>query len=226
MLEDSGVWLRFRFSFVQFWPEDRICLLFAPPMLQDLDKTLEVLLDLHLPRGASNHKYTISFEAPDTSQALPSSINLFLYDVRENLDLRSPISGFDRQQDGTAIRKRPAAKVDCSYLITAWPPQSDATSKPDPAEEHRMLGEVMKVLLRYPTLPREVLQGSLKGQEPPVRAFALRSGQLQSPGDFWQAMGGKPKAALNYTVTLPVAIDETLETVPLVLSQPAVVGGV
>jgi hypothetical protein len=191
-------------------------------MLQDLDKTLKVLLELHLPRGVASQQYTISFETPDKEHIAPSSLNLFLYDVRENLDLRQTIGGFERQGDGTATRKRPPARVDCSYLITAWPPEA----KPAAPEEHRMLGEVMKVLLRYPTLPVEVLQGSLKGQEPPHRASSLRPGQLQSLGEFWQAMGGKPKAALNYTVTIAVPIDEVVETAPLVLGQsPAMVGG-
>lgn len=188
-------------------------------MLQDLDKTLQVLLELHLPKGSSNNSYNISFETPDKEHASLSGINLFLYDVRENLDLRNTIGGFERQSDGTAIKKRPPARVDCSYLITVWPSKSVRSSQPDPAEEHRILGEVMRVLLRYPTLPAEVLQGSLKGQEPPVRAFSLRPGQLQNPGDFWQAMGGRPKAALNYTVTISMAIDGVLESAPLVLSQ-------
>jgi len=29
---------------------------------------------------------------------------------------------------------------------------------------------------------------------------------LQSLGEFWQALGGKPKAALNYQVTLSVDV--------------------
>jgi hypothetical protein len=188
-------------------------------MLQDLDKTLQILLELHLPKGSSSNSYNISFETPDKEHASLFGINLFLYDVRENLDLRNTIGGFERQSDGTAIRKRPPARVDCSYLITVWPPKSLSTSQPDPSVEHKVLGEVMQVLLRYPTIPTEVLQGSLRGQEPPVRTFSLRPGQLQNPGDFWQAMGGRPKAALNYTVTISVAINEVLETAPLVLSQ-------
>jgi hypothetical protein len=87
---------------------------------------------------------------------------------------------------------------------------------PDPAEdEHRLLGEVMRILLRYRTIPEDVLQGVLAGQQPPLPASSLQPGRLQSLGEFWQALGGKPKAALNYQVTL--AIDVTApEEVPLV----------
>jgi hypothetical protein len=31
-------------------------------------------------------------------------------------------------------------------------------------------------------------------------------GRLQSLGEFWQAMGGKPKASLQYTVTVGLEI--------------------
>jgi Pvc16 N-terminal domain len=106
-----------------------------------------------------------------------------------------------RRGDGTAIRTPPAVRVDFSYLITAWPSES----APDPAEdEHRLLGEVMRVLLRYRTIPADVLQGELREQTPALPISTLQPGRLQSMGEFWQAVGGKPKAALNYQVTLSV----------------------
>jgi hypothetical protein len=35
---------------------------------------------------------------------------------------------------------------------------------------------------------------------------------LQSVSEFWQALGGKPKAALNYTVTIGVIVDKPHDT--------------
>jgi hypothetical protein len=81
------------------------------------------------------------------------------------------------------------------------------------------LGEVMKVLMRYPKLPEEVLQGSLAEQEPPIRTAILRPSLLQSLGEFWQVIGGTPKAALNYSVTIAVSVDRTIESIPLVLDK-------
>jgi hypothetical protein len=69
----------------------------------------------------------------------------------------------------------------------------------------------MHVLLRHPAIPAEVLQGSLQGQEPPLPAAALQPDDLQSLGEFWQALGGKPKAAFHYTVTISVEIAEPVE---------------
>ncbi|MBW2690761.1 MAG: DUF4255 domain-containing protein [Deltaproteobacteria bacterium] len=180
-------------------------------MINDLDKTLEELLKRELaPELVS--QVTISFATPDdqfppTSVTLPA-IDIFLYDVRENLDLRSNEWMVKRHSDGTATRKRPAVRVECSYLITAWPSES----APNPAQdEHHLLGEAMKALLRHPTIPAGMLQGSLKGQEPPLPVMSLQSGRLQSLGEFWQALGGKPKATLNYSVTIAIEPFEAIE---------------
>ncbi len=186
-------------------------------MIDDLDKTLEELLRHELPATLVEH-VAISFAAPDSEfppAAVPlPAINVFLYDVRENNDLRSTGWYVERGNDGTATRHRAPVRVDCSYLITAWP--SDAA--PNPAQdEHRLLGEVMKVLLRHPTIPEVLLQGSLKGQEPPLPAVTIQPSELQSMGDFWQAIGAKPKAALNYKVTIGVVAERPIETeVPVI----------
>lgn len=181
-------------------------------MIDDLDRTLEELLKRELPPAIVS-QVTISFATPDdqfppASVTLPA-IDLFLYDARENRDLRSNEWLVERRSDGTSIKHPPLTRVDCSYLITAWP----SGSAPNPSQdEHRLLGEVMKALLRHPTIPPEVLQGSLRGQEPPLPASSLQPGRLQSLAEFWQALGGKPKAALTYTVTIGVEAQKPVET--------------
>ncbi|MGH8591453.1 MAG: DUF4255 domain-containing protein [Gammaproteobacteria bacterium] len=184
-------------------------------MIHALDETLAALLRRELAAGLSD-QVQVSFATPDDQFPPPSvklpAIDLFLYDVRENLDLRSNETYVERHPDGTATRVRAPVRVDFSYLITAWPSES----VPDPSEdEHRLLGEVMLVLLRYRTIPEEVLQGVLVGQQPPLPVSSLQPGRLQSLGEFWQALGGKPKAALNYmvTVAIDVAPEEKLRLV-------------
>ena len=81
-----------------------------------------------------------------------------------------------------------------------------------------MLGEIMRVLLSHRVIPEEVLQGSLVGQEPPLPVTSLQPGRLQSLGEFWQALGGKPKAALNYQVTASIDVT-TPEDVRLVTDK-------
>jgi hypothetical protein len=187
-------------------------------VINALDETLKALLKRDLP-SALAEQAQISFATPDDqfppqSVSLPA-IDLFLYDVRENLELRSNELHVERRGNGTAIQTRAPVRVDFSYLITAWP----SASVHDPAEdEHRLLGEVMRVLLRYRTIPEDVLQGELTGQELPLPVSSLQPGRLQSLGEFWQALGGKPKAALNYQVTLSVDITKP-EAMPLVTDK-------
>ena len=166
-------------------------------MIDDLDRTLKKLLEQEI-------EDNIYFDAPD-DQFAPSTpaVDLFLYDVRENRDLRNNEWQMNRRSDGTAAKKHPPVRVDCSYLVTSW--ASDVYG------EHLLLSKVMRVLLRYPILPSEILQGSLVGQEPPLPTAVLQPGRLQSMGEFWQALGGKPKAALHYTVTIGMEAQESVE---------------
>lgn len=177
-------------------------------MINDLDNTLKTLLMREVGLEAD----AIRFEAPDGSFAPPSpGVDLFLYDVRENRDLRSEEWLVERQSTGAVTKQRAPARVDCSYLITTW--------AGDVVGEHLLLGSVMRVLLRYPSLPAEVLQGSLAGQTPPLPTAVLQPSRLQSLGEFWQALGGKPKAVLHYTVTISVDVHPAVEAGPLVLDK-------
>lgn len=175
-------------------------------MIDDLDKTLEALLKNELPADLlQNEQIAVSFVPPDEKFPPPSvtlpAIDLFLYDIRENRDLRSNEWIIDRQQNGTATKRRSPVRIDCSYLVTAW---TNDTERTHVLDEHHLLGEAMKVLLRYGTLPASVLQGVLTTQEFPLPAVSLQPGREQSMPDLWRALGGKPKAALHYTVTLAI----------------------
>jgi hypothetical protein len=186
-------------------------------MIDDLDRTVEELLKRDLPPTLVG-QIAISFGAPDSefppaSVTLPA-VDLFLYDIRENLELRSTGWTVERQENGSAMKRLAPVRVDCSYLITAWSSEASTTRALD---EHRILSEVMYALLRHPILPEVLLQGRLKGQEPPTST--LQPGRLQSVGELWQALGGKPKAALNYTVTVGVGPDRAIETEPLVIEK-------
>lgn len=174
-------------------------------MLHHLDATISELLLRELGKSYRLSAANISFAAPDEefrkAGFTSPTLNLFLYDVRENWELRSNEPSYRRDERGVT-RAQPPARVDCSYLITVW---SSSGGNAIVADEHALLGDVARVLLRHRRIPAEVLQGDLKGAEPPLRARVIQQGYLQSLGEFWQAMGGRPRAALSYTVT--VALD-------------------
>jgi hypothetical protein len=185
-------------------------------VLQDLDATLAALLHAEL----AVQNVAISFAAPD-DQFPPSGVSLpaiafFLYDVREDHELRVSAWELDQDAAGAVTRKRPPVRVTCSYLITAWPSES----APDPVQdEHRLLGEVLKVLLRNRAIAPDYLSGELAGQEPPLPARIIAEAQLHSLGELWQAMGGKPKATLNYAVTISLDVFEPEPVGPVVTEK-------
>ncbi len=188
-------------------------------MIDDLDKAIKELLERELQPDLAA-QIGISFAAPDSDfppQGLSRpAVDLFLYDVRENVELRSPGWIIEHRNDGTTLKKQKPVRVDCSYLVTAW---ASPNSNSEAYDEHHLLSQVMKVLLRHPTIPEAVLPDSLKGQEPPLPATTLQPGRLQSVSEFWQALGGKPKAALNYTVTIAMVPDVEQEAEVTVLDK-------
>ncbi len=188
-------------------------------MFQDLDATLTKLIE----REVDYANLSVSFatpgeDFPPSSVTLPA-VHFFLYHIQENMELRRGEWIVERRENGngqtTASRRRPPIRVDCAYLVTVWP--GDAS----PDDEHKILGAVMKTLLRYRKLPADLLQGELAGQEPPLRAGTIRESHLQSLGEFWQAMGAKPKAALDYTVTVSVDVSEP-EDLGVVVSESVI----
>jgi hypothetical protein len=185
-------------------------------VLADLDATLEALLKRELP-AALVAATAISFEPPDagftTSGVTLPAIDLFLYDVRENTALRSNDRPLERPANGAPIRHPPLTRVDCSYLVTAWA----SGQGPSPAQdEHRLLAAVLKVLVRFPLVPDDLLVGELKGVGPPLPIVRLSPDPLQNPAELWQALGGKPKAALSLTVTAAVPVGPPEAAEPLV----------
>jgi hypothetical protein len=180
-------------------------------VINDLDQTLKQLLIQKVPLDPT--EVNIKFEAPDrewaASQSKPT-INVYLYDMRENHELRSYEWNVERSH-GTATRKKTPTRLDLSYLITVW--------TKDIADEHRLLGQITIALMRHPFLPEELFEGILKGLEYPVHtSTAQPDGLLKGPGDFWTALENKLKPSINYVVTLPVDLAIAV-TAPIVSTK-------
>lgn len=177
-------------------------------MIDALDDTLRTMLRREV-AGLAAENQAIVFAPPIKDLAISRpGIDLFLYDVRENRELRSN-EWIEERRDGQVFRKRAPVRVDCSYLITAWAGTDDIRG------EHLLLSRVMRALLRYPTIPLALLQGTLANADLPLPTSVLQPGHLQSLGEFWQALGGEPRAALNYTVTIAIDPFEEIETPPV-----------
>jgi hypothetical protein len=183
-------------------------------MLADLDESLRALLKRELGRHGFDG-VEIAFDAParEWSSALSTpTVNAFLYDLRESKEHR-PIEWEIEQAKAGAREQRPPLMVEASFALTAWARAVE--------DEHRLLSQVLAVLYAYPSLPQDVLAGSLRdgiGQRYPL---TTRVGQPKGEGksDFWSAVGGQYKASLDYVVALACEPGTSLQRGPEVRTQ-------
>jgi hypothetical protein len=173
-------------------------------MIDDLSRSLRAILDdpglaAPFPELAAAQ---ISFERPsETFNPAQTTVDLFLYAVRENVDLRDNQPNVTRLNGQVAIR-RPPLRVDCSYLVTAWPVGGVEPS----LQEHRLLSQVLQVFSALPTIPPGFLQGVLVGQEPPLPLLVAQSNGLSNPAEFWTALGNRLRAAFTLVATVAVPV--------------------
>jgi hypothetical protein len=99
-----------------------------------------------------------------------------------------------------------------SYLITAWTTNVE--------DEHRLLWYVLAALVRYPTIPTEVLQGDLVGQVQTLRTkVAQPDGVLRNVADVWTALDNQLKPVLAYVVTVVLEPQRPQTAIPQVRSK-------
>lgn len=182
----------------------------APTMLHELDQSLEALLreygDPALLAQTSITFATPGANFPPQGVVLPA-LNLFLYDIVNNPDLRHSGAGWQQTAPSQFLRTPDPYRVACHYIVTAW--AREGTPAPED-DEYRLLGEAMRVLLRYRILPPVAVVGEIARIGYPIHVRALEGGRLGSPGEFWQALGGKPRPFFNYSLifALPVSDPE------------------
>jgi hypothetical protein len=165
-------------------------------MIADLSQSLRALLTQPgLPPGLA--AAAVVFDRP-AEQFMPTqtTIDVFLYDIRENRDLvrAGPDAG------------APHRALACSYLITAWPVGGGELA----LQEQELLGEVLQLLAGYATIPAAFLRGALAGHTPPPQILLLHPEAVQNSADFWTSLGNKlrPSVSLTVTLSLPVrAVD-------------------
>lgn len=173
-------------------------------MIRDLSETLKAVLqdstfNTQFPELAGAD---IVFDRPlDTFNPLKATVNLFLYDVRENTELRTNELEIEIK-NGQAISHPAPLRLNCSYLATAWPVGGADLA----LQEHRLLSQVLRVLSRYPMIPAVFLKGQLIGQSPPLPMVALHPDALKNLAEFWSSLGSKLRASLTVTVTISIPV--------------------
>lgn len=190
-------------------------------MIRDLSETLRAILDDKALAFPELEKAQIVFDPPvEAFNPAQTTVDVFLYDIRENVELRSNEPRVTRV-DQQAIIQRPPLRVACSYLITAWP-----VGGMEPVlQEHQLLGQALQVLSGYPAIPEKFLQGKLKDQKPALPMMVARSDGLKDPSEFWTALGNKLRPSITVTVTISMEKTEPkVEKAPIVYMHDIILG--
>ncbi|MFG1609208.1 DUF4255 domain-containing protein [Actinoplanes sp. NPDC049265] len=165
-------------------------------MLDLLDQAVEDFLRGAVPLGSD---VAVAFNAPDREWAAQLSgrptVNLYLWDVRRNLDEHEAGETLTTGPDGRRLRRGALPRVDCRYLVTAF------TS--DVRDEHGLLGRVLTALLRENEIGADLLPEPL-ARVSPVPSVRIAAGDGRDNSDFWSALGGQLKAGLDLLVTATV----------------------
>lgn len=185
-------------------------------MIHDVDQLLEKLVRRDALNGSS---VDLVFDAPTkewVARRSGPSVNLYLYDIREDLQRRVPIWEDKRGPNGEVEgRMQPARRFRLAYLVTAW------TQRPE--DEHRLLSSLLVCFLRNPMLKSGDLGGSLDGSGLPVYIdVGQPETQDRSLADIWSAMGGELKPSLDVVVTAPILVGAPAYYGPPVKTGPTI----
>jgi hypothetical protein len=178
-------------------------------MLTQLHDTLRALLHAG---GIPPAEVDVRFEAPVRqwvdSRTQPT-VNLFLFDIRENTDLR-PAAAQTTRSNGQAERRMPPRRIDLRYMASVLSTEIE--------DEHLLLWRVLATLMRHPELPPELLPEELRGLDAPFRARVGPAEETPGWTEIWSALGTPPRPALLYTVTAPLDLEFAAQA-PLVLTR-------
>lgn len=168
----------------------------------NVNKALQAVLKKYLDPDSSG-RIDIRFDLPDvnTKQSTPT-ISVFLYDVHEDLQLRQ--SEMPRLNVSNSTLRAGWVNLSCNYLITYWETEdgtgTDPGSKPD-----NQAAQIMTLTLQALLNNRELegITGAYTRIIPPQE-------NLNSLGNFWQALGNRPRLSLMYSVTVPILLDNSV----------------
>ena len=185
-------------------------------MIHEVDELLEKLVKRDALNGSS---VELVFDAPTkdwVARRNGPAVDLYLYDIREDLQRRVPAWEDARDADGRVhLRQLPPRRFKLSYLVTAW------TQRPE--DEHRLLSALLSAFIRNPMIKPDLLEGTLAEPDLPVYIdVGQPPSQDRSLADVWSALGGELKPSLDVVVTAPILVNRSAPIGPLVLAGPAI----
>jgi hypothetical protein len=185
-------------------------------VIHDLDTSLRTLIEREVLQGGG---IEISFESPNkewVGKLTGPTIDVFLYDIREDLSRRDVAFEEVRDESGRVLeRRQPPRRFRLAYLLTAWAKR--------PEDEHRMLSSLLACFLQSEMLPDDVLVGALADAGRPILTqIAIANDEDTAYSQVWSALGGELKPALNLAVIAPFDVSRAVTVGPPVTEQPRI----
>ncbi|MER5771919.1 DUF4255 domain-containing protein [Streptomyces sp. NPDC001985] len=168
-------------------------------MIHEVDEGLRLLL---VEAGVQESGVDLVFDAPTKDWAArrnAPTVSVFLHGIREDASRRRTGAAEEYDDQGMVTgRWTPPRWFELTYLVTAW------TNRPQ--DEHRLLSDVLRALVRSDVLPARMRTGSLAELGLAVEIEAAGPGaDGPSAADVWSALGGELKAAIDLRVRAPLA---------------------
>ncbi|MBS9423193.1 DUF4255 domain-containing protein [Photorhabdus caribbeanensis] len=167
----------------------------------EVNNALNTILSQYL--NINGNKIDIRFDLPEINsiQSEPT-VSVFLYDINEDLQLRSAEPR--RYNPMTSTLLPGWVNINCHYLITYWDankPSSDSSS-PD-SQPNNQAAQVMTRVLNALINNRQ-----LTGIPGAYTRIIPQQENLNSLGNFWQALGNRPRLSLMYSITVPMKLQD------------------
>lgn len=150
---------------------------------------------------------TVAFDAPTrewaSRQSSSSTVNCFLYEVREDPDRAWLDTRPVRNDDQAVVGRHPRVRhFKLSYLVTVW--------AKEPRDEHNVLDRLLRLFLDHPFLPEahDTSMDAYPAGAYPVRVDLARPRKGDDNGlslsDLWSAIGGELRPSLELVIHVPV----------------------
>jgi hypothetical protein len=178
-------------------------------MLPGLHEALESLI--YREGRIDRSEVDISFDVPTKEfidRLVRPTLNFNLLELQENTDLRQSQFQATRNNGKAQFRALPR-RIDLRYVVSALTPNAE--------DAFRLVWRTLGVLMRFPELPHEGLPSDLAPEFPIIARVAHPDFGLKLL-DVWSALGGDPRAAFSYVLTVPLDLALTIEA-PLILSR-------
>lgn len=184
-------------------------------MIGAVHEAIKTLLHTDGKIPAADIDVTFAIPTRDWTAAISRpTINFYLYDISENVKLRS--SEFEvRRGDARESQRLRPRRIDLKYVVNAYFKSQLAELD---EQEWLILWRVLATLMRNSDWPDALLPPEAQQMQASLQGLVCHPESAPRPSDIWSTLGASPRPSLHYVLTVPLDLNiEFMRT--LVLEQ-------